>query len=431
MQTMIDSHSPFSRREKTVFSQINWGVILIYSALVLIGWVNIYAAVFDEAHAEIFDISRQYGKQLIWIGVSFLLGFCILLIDSKFFTQTAYIIYILMMLALLAVLLTGTVTKGSKSWFLIGSSFKLQPSEFAKFATVLALAKYLGTLGVKMKERKTRIMAFVIIALPCLLVLLQNDTGSSLVFLSLILVLYREGLSAGVLWVGLAAVLLFIAALLINQYVIIGLLVVIAIWVIIKWARRHKKIPIVAVCVLAACGFVLSVDYVFDNVLEPHQKDRIEILFGMKQDPKGVGYNVNQSKIAIGSGRFLGKGFREGTQTKYNFVPEQSTDFIFCTIGEEWGFAGSAAVIVLYVVLFIRLVKMAERQRSDTARIYGYGVASILFIHFSINIGMTLGLLPVIGIPLPFISYGGSSLLSFTLLLFIFIRQDAVRTELI
>lgn len=428
---MTKTELSFSKRDKTIFSQINWGTVLIYLSLVLIGWVNIYAAVFDETHAEIFDISRQYGKQLIWIGISLLLGFCTLLIDSKFFTQTAYVIYILMMLALLAVLLTGTVTKGSKSWFLIGESFKLQPSEFAKFATVLALAKYLGKLGIELKDLKTKIISFVIIIIPCALVLLQNDTGSSLVFLSLILVLYREGLSSMILWIGLAAIILFVAALLINQYIIIGFLLLLTIWVIVKWARRHKKIPSVIICTIAAIGFVLSVDYVFENVLESHQKDRIEILFGLKEDPKGVGYNVNQSKIAIGSGRFLGKGFREGTQTKYNFVPEQSTDFIFCTIGEEWGFVGSITVVALYVVLLIRLVKMAERQRSDTARIYGYGVVSILFIHFAINIGMTLGLLPVIGIPLPFISYGGSSLLSFTLLLFIFIRQDAVRTELI
>lgn len=428
---MTKTELSFSKRDKTIFSQINWGTVLIYLSLVLIGWVNIYAAVFDETHAEIFDISRQYGKQLIWIGISLLLGFCILLIDSKFFTQTAYIIYTLMMLALLAVLLTGTVTKGSKSWFLIGSSFKLQPSEFAKFATVLALAKYLGKLGVEMKDFKTKIISFAIIAIPCTLVLLQNDTGSSLVFLSLILVLYREGLSPVMLWVGLAAIILFIAALLVNQYIIIGVLLLITIWMIIKRVRKRKKITALIIWTIAAIGFILSVDYVFENVLESHQKDRIEILFGLKEDPKGVGYNVNQSKIAIGSGRFLGKGFREGTQTKYNFVPEQSTDFIFCTIGEEWGFVGSITVIALCVVLLIRLVKMAERQRSDTARIYGYGVVSILFIHFAINIGMTLGLLPVIGIPLPFISYGGSSLLSFTLLLFIFIRQDAVRTELI
>lgn len=331
---------------------------------------------------------------------------------------------------LLAVLLVGNVTSGSKSWFLIGN-FKLQPSEFAKFATCLALAKYLSALNIKIQDIRTKIITAFIIGLPVLLIFLQNDTGSALVYTAFIFVLYREGLSGNVLILGVLGIALFFLALLINQYIILGVLLAIAL-ILFKYIRkRRKEITILVGSFIIIAGFVFSVNYIYENVLEEHQKGRIDVLLGKEVDLKGIGYNVNQSKIAIGSGGFIGKGFLQGTQTKYNFVPEQSTDFIFCTIGEEWGFVGSSIVIVLYVLLFLRIIMMAERQRSSYSRIYGYGVASILFFHFVINIAMTIGLAPVVGIPLPFISYGGSSLWAFTILLFVFIKQDANRLQLL
>lgn len=418
------------RRERGLLENIDWTTILTYLALVLIGWISIYSAVYDEAHKSIFDLDARYGKQLVWIGVSLLIALFILVIDPKFFSQTSYLWYGVFIVMLLAVLAVGSETKGAKSWFGVGD-FGIQPSEFAKATTALALAKILSGIDVDMKNLKTKFAAITIVAIPMLLVLLQNDTGSALVFLVFVLVLFREGLSLSVLIFGAAMAILFVLSLVINPYVLISILFIIAI--VIWWLNRKRKLSIwlcLGLFVFAA-GVVLSVEYVYDNALESHQKDRIEVLLGQKSDPKGVEYNVNQSKIAIGSGGLFGKGFLKGTQTKYNFVPEQDTDFIFCTIGEEWGFVGSVFVIGLYLSLIIRLVKMAERQRSKFSRVYGYCVTSILFAHFTVNIGMTIGLLPVIGIPLPFISYGGSSLMAFTLLLFIFIRQDASRMDLV
>lgn len=418
------------RRERGLLENIDWTTILTYLALVIIGWISIYSAVYDEAHKSIFDLDARYGKQLVWIGVSLLIALFILVIDPKFFSQTSYLWYGVFIVMLLAVLAVGSETKGAKSWFGVGD-FGIQPSEFAKATTALALAKILSGIDVDMKNLKTKFAAITIVAIPMLLVLLQNDTGSALVFLVFVLVLFREGLSLSVLIFGAAMVILFVLSLVINPYVLISILFIIAI--VIWWLNRKRKLSIwlcLGLFVFAA-GVVLSVEYVYDNALESHQKDRIEVLLGQKSDPKGVEYNVNQSKIAIGSGGLFGKGFLKGTQTKYNFVPEQDTDFIFCTIGEEWGFVGSVFVIGLYLSLMIRLVKMAERQRSKFSRVYGYCVTSILFAHFTVNIGMTIGLLPVIGIPLPFISYGGSSLMAFTLLLFIFIRQDASRMDLV
>lgn len=418
------------RRERGLLENIDWTTILTYLALVIIGWISIYSAVYDEAHKSIFDLDARYGKQLVWIGVSLLIALFILVIDPKFFSQTSYLWYGVFIVMLLAVLAVGSETKGAKSWFGVGD-FGIQPSEFAKATTALALAKILSGIDVDMKNLKTKFAAITIVAIPMLLVLLQNDTGSALVFLVFVLVLFREGLSLSVLIFGAAMAILFVLSLVINPYVLISILFVITI--VIWWLNRKRKLSIwlcLGLFVFAA-GVVLSVEYVYDNALESHQKDRIEVLLGQKSDPKGVEYNVNQSKIAIGSGGLFGKGFLKGTQTKYNFVPEQDTDFIFCTIGEEWGFVGSVFVIGLYLSLMIRLVKMAERQRSKFSRVYGYCVTSILFAHFTVNIGMTIGLLPVIGIPLPFISYGGSSLMAFTLLLFIFIRQDASRMDLV
>ena len=420
------------RRNKNLIQNLDWVVIAIYLVLVFFGWLNIYAAVYDGEHSSIFDFSCRYGKQIIWIGAALLIALFVIILDPKFFTQTSYVIYAVFIAMLVAVLAIGSETKGAKSWFGVGD-FGIQPSEFAKAATALALAKLLSSIDADFKKLRTKLSAAAIVLIPMMLVLLQNDTGSALVFMSFVFVLFREGLSSYVLIFGALCILLFVLALLIDKYILIGILfaVCMLLWYIIKRKSHKTKIWLFLGCFLLASAFVLAVDIVFEKGLEQHQKDRIEVLLGKKEDLKGVGYNVNQSKIAIGSGGFLGKGFLNGTQTKYNFVPEQDTDFIFCTIGEEWGFLGSAITVFLYLTLCIRLVKMAERQRSKFARIYGYSVASIIFFHFFVNIGMTIGLLPVIGIPLPFLSYGGSSLWAFTLLLFIFIRQDASRLELI
>jgi len=418
------------RRERGLLENIDWTIILIYFALVIIGWISIYSAVYDEAHSSIFDLDCRYGKQMIWIGVSIIIALFIIVIDPKFFSQTAYVFYGIFILMLLAVLLVGSETKGAKSWFGVGE-FGIQPSEFAKATTALALAKVLGGIDVDMKDLKTKISAITIVAIPMLLVLLQNDTGSALVFLVFVLVLFREGLSLSVLIFGVSVAILFVLSMVIHPYVLIGILFALTIIIWLMFRSNKLSIWLCLGVFLVASGVVMAVGYVYNNALESHQKDRIEVLLGQKRDPQGVEYNVNQSKIAIGSGGFLGKGFLQGTQTKYNFVPEQDTDFIFCTVGEEWGFVGSTTVVLLFLALMIKLVKMAERQRSRFSRIYGYCVASVIFAHFTINLGMTIGLLPVIGIPLPFISYGGSSLMSFTLLLFIFIRQDASRMDLV
>ena len=420
------------RKNKSLLRNIDWSVIIIYLTLVFFGWINIYAAVYEGEGSSILDFSSRYGKQLIWIGASLVIALFVLILDPKFFSQTSYVIYGIFILMLISVLVIGSETKGAKSWFGIGD-FGIQPSEFAKGATALALAKTLSSVTADFKKWETRILALAVIAIPMLLVLLQNDTGSALVFCSFVFVLFREGMSSYVLILGAACILLFILALLVNQYLLIGIYfaIILLAYLFIRKRTRKANIWIFLIVFIGSSLFTLAVDFVFENVLEQHQKDRIEVLLGKKEDFKGVGYNVNQSKIAIGSGGVLGKGFLNGTQTKFNFVPEQDTDFIFCTVGEEWGFVGSSLTVILFILLCIKLIKMAERQRSKFARIYGYSVASIIFFHFFVNIGMTIGLLPVIGIPLPFMSYGGSSLLAFTFLLFIFIKQDAQRQELI
>ena len=404
--------------------------MLLYFLLVLIGWVNVYAAVYNQEHQNIFDLSQNYGKQLIWISTSAFLALVILIIDAKFFSTFSYVIYLLVIVMLIGVLLFGKEIAGSKSWFQIGS-FSLQPSEFAKFATALALAKYLSKIDLNINRFTTKMVAAMIIIAPAVLILLQHDTGSAIVFFALILVLYREGLSGNILLLGLFVALLFILALVINKFILIALLAANAILIFYLYKSLRKKVVWIVGIFLLTALYVFSVDYAFENFLESHQKKRISVLLGKETDIRGAGYNIHQSKIAIGSGGFAGKGFLKGTQTKFDFVPEQSTDFIFCTIGEEWGFVGSFVTIILFLALLSRIVIIAERQRSKFSRIYGYGVASIIFFHFAVNIGMTIGLFPVIGIPLPFISYGGSSLLGFTILLFIFIKQDSVRLELL
>jgi rod shape determining protein RodA len=418
------------RENKSIVANIDWLTIFLWLALALIGWMNIYAAVYDETHSSIFDISQRYGKQMLWIALALVMAFVIMLIDAKFFMAFSYPIYILVNIALIGVLFVGSTIAGSKSWFQIGG-FALQPAEFAKFSTALALAFYLGRTNVDMKQLKTKLISFIIIGIPIVLILLQYDTGSALVFFAFILVLFREGLSGYILVIGLVATLLFVVTLYANQIYVLPALGVLFAASLFLIKRSRGNVFRMALVFLVAAGFVFSVDYVFDNILEPHQKTRINVLLGKELDLHGAGYNVHQSKIAIGSGGLTGKGFLNGTQTKYNFVPEQSTDFIFCTIGEEWGFMGSMVIVVLYIWLFIRLVIMAERQRSAFSRIYGYGVMSVLFFHFAVNIGMTIGLAPVIGIPLPMISYGGSSLWAFTLMLFVFIKQDANRLNVL
>lgn len=418
------------KEQKGIFRHIDRTLILLYLTLVLMGWLSIYAAVYNNEHASIFDLSQSYGKQLLWIVTSLILGLMIILTDAKFFNAFAYPIYIGTILLLVFVLFAGTEIAGSKSWFQIGE-FRIQPAEFAKFATNLALAHYLSALDFDNRKRKSQIIPLILLAIPALLILLQNDTGSAIVYSSLALVLYRQGMPGSIILVGVATAILAIMALMFNQYIVIAVIGVLLIGFTFFIRRNWQNILKVLGIFVVASLFVLSVDYAFANVLEPHQKTRINVLLGKQIDLKGAGYNVNQSKIAIGSGGFWGKGFLKGTQTKFNFVPEQSTDFIFCTVGEEWGFVGSMVVIMLFLALIIRIIFMAERQRSEFSRIYGYGVASILFFHFFVNIGMTIGLMPVIGIPLPFFSYGGSSLWAFTILLFIFIKMDSNRLQLV
>lgn len=411
-------------------NRIDWVTIVLYGIILVFGWFNIYAACYDDSHKAVFDFGTQHGKQLIWIGISLMFALVISLTKPKVFPTAAYIIYLVVMGLLVITLFVATVTKGAVSWIDF-KFFKFQPSEFAKFATALALAKYMSSIDLDYTQLRTKVIAWGIILLPAGLILLQHDTGSALVFASFLLPLFREGMSPTILVLGLVAVVLFVAALLVNQFIIIGALAAIALFYLFVWLnKRTRKIYTTVVALfIGASLFTLSVDFVFDNVLEAHQRDRIYVLLGKTEDTKGSGYNVYQSKIAIGSGGVTGKGFLDGTITKADFVPEQETDFIFCTVGEEWGFLGATAVIVLYILLLLRLIRLAERQYSKFSRFYGYSVASILFFHVFINIGMVLGLLPVIGIPLPFFSYGGSSLMAFTILLFIFLRLDQERTR--
>lgn len=418
------------KEEKGILKNIDKPLLIIYLVLVLTGWLNIYAAVYNDQHSSIFDMSQAYGKQVVWILTAFALAMMVMLTDVKFFSAFAYIIYGVMLVLLVSVLAIGTEIAGSKSWFQIGS-FRLQPAEFAKFATTLALARYLSALNFDDKKLKSKIIPLVLMAIPALLILLQNDTGSAIVYAALVLVLYRQGMSGSILLIGIALAMLSIASLMFDRYWVLGIVALLLTALLLFIRRNRKNIAILIGILILASSYTFVLDYAFQNILEPHQRTRINVLLGKQIDLKGAGYNVNQSKIAIGSGGFTGKGFLKGTQTKFNFVPEQSTDFIFCTVGEEWGFLGTFVVISLFIYLCVRIVMLAERQRSDFSRIYGYGVASILFFHFFVNIGMTIGLMPVVGIPLPFYSYGGSSLWAFTILLFIFIKQDANRLQLV
>ena len=435
-----------SRIKKSIFTNIDWVLVGLYLLLVLMGWLNIYATLYNEEHNNIFDFTQSYGKQLIWIGTSLVLAMIIFLMDSRIFETFAILFYGVAMLLLVFVLFGGTEIKGARSWFKIGG-FSFQPSETAKYATALMVAFFLSRPGVKIGDFKLKLQILVLIGIPGLLILLQPDAGSTLVYLAFIFVLYREGMSGNIMIVGLVMVMLFIVTLFAKRmsvdipvfdiavngkYVLLSVLALIgtsAFVLLHKYSKGIWKIIVIGFVIMA--GTVMSVDYIFDNVFSDRHRNRVNELVGIISDPRGTGYNQHQSKIAIGSGGFFGKGYLQGTQTKYDFVPEQSTDFIFCTVGEEWGFVGSFFVITTFLVLIGRLIFIAERQLSKFARIYGYSVASILFVHFMINIGMTIGLAPVIGIPLPFFSYGGSSLWSFTILLFTFIKLDSDRKHIL
>lgn len=426
--------------DNKLFYGIDKLTIFIYVMLVLMGWLNIYAAVYNEDHQNIFDTSQKYGKQLIWIAGAVFIAVFILIIDANFYTVFAYFFYGLLLFACIAVPYLGREVKGSRSWFRFGD-FGIQPAEFMKFATNLALAKFLSNENIEveashrrrrfgdlLKNYKNTIIAVVILGMPLIIIkLLQDETGLAIVFVAFVITLYREGLSINFLLFGLLSALLFVLSLVVASKSLIIALAVISALSFLFVNRNRKNLVIVAIIFCSATAVVLGTNYVY-NHLEDHQRIRIDVLLGRGTvNLKKEGYNVNQAKIAIGSGGFAGKGYLQGTQTKYDFVPEQDTDFIFCTVGEEWGFLGSSIVILLELFLILRVIFMAERQRSDFSRIYGYGVASVLFFHVAVNIGMTIGLMPVIGIPLPFFSYGGSSLWSFTILLFIFIKLDSNR----
>ena len=439
------------KRSVNIWNGIDKISIVLFLLLVALGWINIYAAVFNEDHPGLLDFSQRYGKQFIWIIASLILAVFIVIIDNRFYFFFSWFIYGTCMLLLVLVVIFGKEINGARSWFEFGG-ISLQPSELAKFGTALALASYLNTRRQDLTQMSVMLPASSIILFPAMLTMLQPDMGSAIVFFSLFIVLFREGMSPYIFVSGLLMIALFFLTLLTNiflfiagtiylldHYIIksIGNELVVFISLILSGAayafyiytKRAASVPIIYIFLIGSIIFINSFDYAFNNMLPKHQKDRVNILLGFKTDLHGTGYNVNQSIISIGSGGFAGKGFLQGTQTKFKFVPKQSSDFIFCTVGEEWGFLGSGLVIGTYLFLLLRLIFLAERQRSDFARIYGYCVVSILFTHIFLNVGMAIGLVPVIGIPLPFLSYGGSSLWGFTILLFIFLRLDASRTE--
>jgi len=413
------------REERGILKNVDGWLVFIYLSLVFIGFINIYATVFDGNHTSIFDLSRRHGMQLMFILSAIVIAIFVLVIDMRFFMNLSHVFYAVTILLLILVLLIGTRVHGQQAWIQF-AGFSFQPAEFTKFTTCLFLARYLSTSGVDLKNTSAKFAAMFIMFLPVGLILLQPDAGSALVFLAFVMVLYREGLPVWYIWTGFVAVTVFILDLLLPLWVVAGLLAVVTIVLIYLNKKTFKNIATAILLFGAAVGFAYISNYAFDQ-LAPHQQDRINVLIGKEVDMQGVGYNINQSKIAIGSGGLFGRGFLQGTQTRFNFVPEQVTDFIFCTVGEEWGFLGSIIVLSLFLGLILRVIFLAERQRNTFARIYGYGVAAIFFFHVFVNIGMTIGLVPIIGIPLPFISYGGSSLWAFTLLLFVFIKQDASR----
>ena len=435
--------------QENAFKRIDWLTVGLYAVLVLIGFISIYSAAFDAAHPNVFDFSQKYGKQLVWIGVSFFLIIVVLYLDAEVFNQFAVYIYLFFVLLLMAVLVVGKEVNGAKAWFGIGD-FGIQPSEFSKIGVGLFLAKYISTSGAQLKNWRTRFSALMILGVPAGLILLQPDVGSLLTFLAFILVMYREGLSGNVLIIGFASVVIGTLSIVIGAgkttypyfgeqssiwtfiMVMVGMAFLAFLFVrnfVVPRSRRTMYSVIVFSTIMAS-GVAFSINYVVDNVLEKHHKERIYVMLSLPVEREDAGYNSEMAKITVGSGGVFGKGFLEGPMTQNNYVPEQWTDFIFSAVAEEWGFVGATLVIVLFFALIYRLVTLAERQRSQFSRVYGYCVASILFMHLLINIGMVLGLAPIIGIPLPFFSYGGSSLMAFTLLLFIMVRLDAERLSI-
>jgi len=420
------------RRDIDISGKLDWVTVMLFLALVILGWANIFAAVYDDTVKQtMWDLSLNSGRQFLFIIAAIFIIIGIIIIDMRFYETFAYLIYGVILFLLILVPVIGKEVGGNKAWIGIGS-FGGQPSEFAKFATALALAKYIGSVGFKMDNFRSQLALFAIIGIPMALILVQKDTGTALVFTAFVLVFFREGMSPFLIIVGICAAAIFILTLLIpNQWYLHGAIVFILVLLISFGKKKLKRIAFLTIGAVMIMGVIESVDYVITDVLKPHQQNRVKALINPDADPLGYGWNVTQSKIAIGSGGFSGKGFLKGTQTKFDFVPEQSTDFIFCTIGEEQGWVGSVIVVGLFVTLLLRITFLAERQKNRFARVVGYSVASILFFHFAINIGMTIGLFPVIGIPLPFFSYGGSSLWGFTIFLFVFLKLDAHRSEVL
>jgi len=425
-------------QESNQIGKLDWITVGLYALFVLLGWMSIYSAVYNpESPLWIFDeafYTSNAGRQLIWIGTSLVLIMLIFALDFRFFESFAIFIYAAFMLALIAVPFLGVTINGSHSWFKLGG-VTIQPAEFSKTATALLLAKYLNDPQVNLTKWTSQWKSALIIALPMLLIIGSNETGSALVFASFIILLYREGLPGEYPGLLIALIALFVSSLLLNPLTIfISLLILASIFVIIL-PIYQRRLPQTYIRIAGVIALVMSlstlVDWVVNHVLKEHQRNRIKVLLDPSFDTRGLGYQVTQSKIAIGSGGFWGKGYLGGTQTKFDFVPEQSTDFIFCTIGEEFGFVGVMTVIVLFLFFLWRLLNLADQQRSRFARAYGFGVVGILFFHFLVNIGMTIGLMPIMGIPLPFFSYGGSSLWSFTILLFIFLKLDAHRSDML
>ena len=407
-------------KNQSVTNNLDWVSVIIYIILVIMGWLNIYSSSLSLSDDNyIFDMTQFYGKQFMYIFLSIPLIFVVLSADGKFYEKFSIIIFGIALLSLAGLFVFGKTVKGQANWYSFGS-FGIQPAEFAKAATALALAKYLSDVQVNLKDVYRQIQALAIIFLPIILIA-PHDPGSALIYTMFILVLYREGLPPWYLWTGFIAVILFVLSLIFEPYVVILMSLILITLVYFKSRLVDRNIVASAIVLVLISGFVFSVDYVFDNVFKQHHRDRFNILLGKEVDMKGIGYNTNQSEIAIGSGGWFGKGFLEGTQTKGGFVPEQHTDYIFTTVGEEWGFLGSLVVIGL----FVRIIYLAERQKTKFSRVYGYCVASLLFMHFFVNIAMVAGIFPTIGVPLPFFSYGGSGLWGFTILLFIFLKMDA------
>ncbi len=414
----------FIENRQKVSKGFDLTLMALYVALVVIGWLAIFSSAYDPgSFTSIFDMSMPYGRQLIWIGTSLLIAISMLLIDSRLFQHYAYHIYLICTLLLISVLFIGSEVSGAKAWIKLGS-FTIQPSEFMKVAVALALAKFFNEGKTSQEKRNVWLIAFGMIFLPAVIILLQKDTGSALVYASFIILFYREGMSARILLLGIFATILFVITLRFNELYSIAFLVTLFLCLFYRFRKEKTRLVQITILLSVSILFVFAVNFTYNNLFQPHQKQRIDSLMGKSSDPKGKDFNLNQSIIAIGSGGLTGKGFLKGTQTKFNFVPKQTTDFVFCGIGEEWGFVGSFLFILLFVGLILRIIFLAERSRNPFARYYGYGIAGIIFFHFAINLGMTIGLVPIIGIPLPFISYGGSSLWAFTSMLFLFIKLN-------